>query len=464
MDLKGYKLIFEDDFNGKELDLTKWELAGDGCADMAQVGDGLLKIKGSGSCILKVKQRFLRGYFEIRCICNDPVFGSLRSIFKLLGENCYSAESNGGTATAEIDIVEGRRTPEGYPAALMTIRCSGYHDGSASESIRLQYPIHKLIDDVYTQFHTYGLDWNEECYRFYIDGEPVAVSTWGDGPATTPEELIVALEPFADLPEAAQPEGEFVVDYVRVYQKQTPTEKRKIDLTGYRLVFEDDFDGESLDLEKWDSFCPGKYGVGFHSHSAVSQENGNLVIEYKYREGELGEGWYTDMIRTRETFCRGYFEIRCVCNDPLESGFWSAFFLMSQKPYEPSVSQGGIGGAEIDIIEAFRTKEGFPSILSTVHCGGYRGGFRSVGLRTQNFVQRIIPDCYTAFHTYGLEWTEDEYRIYVDGELIGMTSWSDGVLNIPVPVILCIEMGDAPKDKNLTGRFILDYVRIYQKD
>ena len=40
-----------------------------------------------------------------------------------------------------------------------------------------------------------------------------------------------------------------------------------MDLTGYRLVFADDFDGTSLDLDKWDYRHTGPENCGFNAPS-----------------------------------------------------------------------------------------------------------------------------------------------------------------------------------------------------
>ena len=130
-----------------------------------------------------------------------------------------------------------------------------------------------------------------------------------------------------------------------------------MNLNGYKLVFEDNFEGKELDLNKWQYRGSGARRCGFNAASQVSLNNGHLVLKYQYRtDGEFGEGWYAGMISARERFTRGYFEIRCICNDPADNNFWSAFWLQSRASYTPEISKGGPGGAEIDIIEAFRDR------------------------------------------------------------------------------------------------------------
>ena len=237
-----------------------------------------------------------------------------------------------------------------------------------------------------------------------------------------------------------------------------------MDLKGYKLVFEDDFNGPCLDLEKWSHRGQGPRRCGVNSDDAVRVENGNLIIRYDYRAGKYGKGWYSGMIRVKKEFLRGYFEIKCICNDPLESKFWSAFWVQAGNPYV-AASCGGVNGAEIDILEAFRTPEGYPGAQSNIHCAGYHDGSESQGLRSQCVAFKKLEDCYTAYHTYGLEWTDEVYRFYIDGKCVGVSAWAEGVSTVEEELIVSLELpGDFPADNGLSGEFVVDYVRVYQKE
>ena len=248
-----------------------------------------------------------------------------------------------------------------------------------------------------------------------------------------------------------------------------------MDLTGYRLVFADDFDGTSLDLEKWDYRHTGPENCGFNAPSQVRVENGNLILRCYYRtDGEFGEGWSGADLHLRERYLRGYFEIRAICSDPYPTGFWSAFWLQARGPYTPSISRGGPGGAEIDIIESGRGRDrtpdypGSPGVDANIHVTGMqKPPYTFAGHTTEHpYPIRVdIPDCFTAYHTYALEWTEEVYRFFVDGRMVSETSWGDGVSEVDEEV--CISMcipGNAPADKTQMSEFFVDYLRIYQKD
>lgn len=235
----------------------------------------------------------------------------------------------------------------------------------------------------------------------------------------------------------------------------------------YVLVFEDNFDGGSFDLDKWNYRATGKRRCGFNSPGQVSVENGNLIIRQQYRDGEFGPGWYSGMINIKKRFLRGYFEIRCICSDHNRpDGFWSAFWLQAPNPYDAEISRGGPGGAEIDVIEGFRdAATGEPGVESNIHVKGMKNPPPDSGCTEHlQVVRKNIPDCYTAFHTYACEWTDKVYRFFVDGELTCETSWGDGVSAVDEEVIVSLELpGECGHRHDYTTEFIVDYVRVYQK-
>ena len=245
----------------------------------------------------------------------------------------------------------------------------------------------------------------------------------------------------------------------------------EIDLTDYELVFEDEFEGDTLDLDVWEYTMSYSNGYGGYSPDQVRVEDGNAVLKYEFLEdGPYGEGWYSGYISLIENYRFGYFECRMICNDQYPNRFWSAFWLQGHHPYD-SLSKGGIGSAEIDIIEAFRAGadlQGSGCMSMTVHCFGHADGRDSSALRSSPTYNVEIDDIYTAYHTYALEWTETEYRFFLDGVCVYELVWADGINvedNNIVMLTLCIPGADDRKkaDKSVSGEMIVDYVKIYQK-
>ncbi len=238
-----------------------------------------------------------------------------------------------------------------------------------------------------------------------------------------------------------------------------------LDLADYNIVVYDEFEGDALDTDIWETRGNGSRRGGFNADSQVELRNGNLIITGEYlTDGEYGEGWYTAAVKLKERYKQGYFEIRCICND--SPGYWSAFWIQADSPYTASVSKGGVGGAELDIFESYCYDGDKYAVTNTIHCAGVDGvqeGFQSALLG--KFKGNDITKKY---NTYGLEWTEDEYIFYVNGVETVRSSFGNGVSQVPEDVIVSLEIPDLSElegfDKEtFKTEFIVDYVKIYQK-
>lgn len=240
---------------------------------------------------------------------------------------------------------------------------------------------------------------------------------------------------------------------------------QELDLTGYSLVMYDEFEGDTLNTDLWETRGNGPRRGGYNAASQVEVKDGNMIISGEYlTDGEYGEGWYTAAVKLKERYKQGYFEIRCIVND--SPGYWSAFWIQADSPYTAEISKGGVGGAELDIFESTNYADGKYCITSTIHCAGVDGvqeGFQSALLG--KFKGNDITKEY---NTYGLEWTEDEYIFYVNGVETVRSSFGNGVSQVPEDVIVSLEIPDLSElegfDKStFKTDFIVDYVKIYQK-
>jgi beta-glucanase (GH16 family) len=221
---------------------------------------------------------------------------------------------------------------------------------------------------------------------------------------------------------------------------------------GWRLTFEDDFDGEELDLTKWSRLPDGKRRDGYWSgQEAFLDGKGHLIIQTSERDGE----YYSGALNTRGKFeqAYGYYEIRAQL--PKEEGFWTAFWLMADGV--GIVGNEGRDGTEIDIYESAYPKE--DKIQHALHWDGYGEHHKSAGYAP------YIPGIYEGFHTFALQWDEDEYIFYVDGEETWRTS-AGGVSEVPSFLKVTAEVGtwagDIRKAK-LPAQLIVDYVRVYER-
>lgn len=279
------------------------------------------------------------------------------------------------------------------------------------------------------------------CKNFFADG-------------LAPKKLLASLMVILELFSAA------------IFKTPQPALGQELDLSGYELVVEDNFDGDSLNLDLWEHRASGARRGGFNAASQATVKDGNLYLTGEYLEnGQYGAGWYAGMIALKEHPCKGYFEIRCKCSD--SSDFWSAFWIQADSPYDHYISKGGVGGAEIDIFEAMSAdallKSNREAVSTTIHCNGWDDDVENIDSRSLGDFR--VKDLYTEFNTFGLEWTDDEYIFYINGVETTRSSFANGVSQVPEQVILSLEIpGEIDQDKDSYKKeFVVDYFRYYKK-
>lgn len=232
--------------------------------------------------------------------------------------------------------------------------------------------------------------------------------------------------------------------------QEVDEEKKK---EGWTLTFEDDFTGETIDQTKWEHAPEWERHNGQWSHDdAFLDGDGHLVIQIS----EKDDAFYSGAIRTRELFeqAYGYFEIRAKL--PVDEGFWTAFWLMSDSVHD--VGDEGRDGTEIDIFETpfARSKK----IDHALHWDGYGPEHRSAGESI------YYPEAYEDFATFALEWNEEEYIFYINEEETWRTS-AGGVSEVPAYLKITAEIGDWAGDirkADLPAEMLVDYVRVYEKN
>ena len=236
----------------------------------------------------------------------------------------------------------------------------------------------------------------------------------------------------------------------------------ELDLTGYELVFEDEFNGDALDTSTW---CYNMTG----SSEQISVHDGTMVMRGEYKtEGARGEGWYGADIGLNQLYCKGYYEIRCKVFDcSSRRDLWSAFWITGEGVYDPAVSKGGVGGCEIDIFESFaNTAENMDhpvGITPAMWCNGVDEDEDIDGI---NFGQWYSNDPVNEYNTYGVLWTDEYYIWYINGVECFRINYGSGPSQVPeqVRVTLCLpgNTENMTRAKDQPGDYTIDYVRIYQ--
>ncbi len=228
-----------------------------------------------------------------------------------------------------------------------------------------------------------------------------------------------------------------------------------IPVKGYKMVWNDEFDGKKLNSQKWNHRGLGKREDAYITTQAVKLDGkGHLVIEVSRKNDSVQTG----MISTENIFKTkyGYFECRArLAHAP---GTISAFWLQSPKINTPNGTPED-DGVEIDIMEYFPHSI-IDKVYHTIHWGGYGASHKVAGPVFGKLTS--TPD---DFHTFGFEWTENSYTTFVDGK----KTYSGDELISHVQEFIVLSLGVNEKAagplklKKTSNQFIIDYVRVYKK-
>lgn len=254
-------------------------------------------------------------------------------------------------------------------------------------------------------------------------------------------------------------------------------ESKKLSLVGseLKLVWSDEFDYTGFpDSTKWafdvGDGCPELCGWGnnelqYYTNKNLENarvENGILTIEVHKEKIKNREFTSAKLItRGKQDWRYGRFEIRAKL--PTTRGVWSAIWMM---PTDTEIYGGWPKCGEIDIME----NVGFDAdtVEASAHTGSY---YFTVGTQKHNRI--AVPDSDINFHVYSLEWTEKEYKVFVDDKLyFTFKNEGTGFMEWPFDqkfyLILNIAYGGnwgAAKGLDVDGlpqKMEIDYVRVYQ--
>lgn len=247
---------------------------------------------------------------------------------------------------------------------------------------------------------------------------------------------------------------------------------------GYTLQWEDNFEGDSLNRDDWNvelhepGWVNAELQAYVDSEENIQVKDGKLYIYPIQKEEANGEYSYTSgriTTQNKHDFTYGVFEV--AAKVPYGKGYLPAFWLMATD--ENIYGQWPRCG-EIDIMEVMGDK---PNTLhGTIHYGNPHS--QSQGTYKLNTIENFSSD----FHTFTCEWEPGSIKWYVDGICYHKendwysTTVGQGTLTYPAPfdqpfyMILNLAVGGSwvgyPDEttKFDNNPFVVDYVRVYQKD
>ncbi len=244
----------------------------------------------------------------------------------------------------------------------------------------------------------------------------------------------------------------------------------------YTLIWSDEFNGTSLDLNKWSYQNGGWNGSNVQNCYApenTSVSDGRLKITAQHDPGydcfNSVEDFTSGFVQTKDrvSWTFGYFEARIKA--PASNSTWPAFWMSPQDPVYGAWPQSG----EIDIVEI--KGHDMTNAYGNAHWGN------SATDRVQNKGTYAVNDA-DNWHVYAVEWQLGELKFYIDGNhyhtINNFNEPNAGTHPQPfdIPFYLRLNMavgGDylsAPyNDANngidqLPAVMEVDWVRVYQKE
>ena len=220
---------------------------------------------------------------------------------------------------------------------------------------------------------------------------------------------------------------------------------------GYKLFWEDHFNGDKLDTTKWEVRGVGPRALGFVSPEAVKVEDGYLKLSAFVKDDKI----LISAVGTQKHFMTKYGYFECRAQLQKSAGVWAAFWIQSTeiaKGEDPAKF-----GAEIDILEFFK-KLGTDIVSHNVHWA------YGPNQQTTRGMQSYLKGVSEGFHTFALEWTPDKYCFFIDG--YKFYEVTVGISHIEEYMILSMELPSKPEELKsavFPDVFIVDYVKVYKK-
>ncbi len=235
-------------------------------------------------------------------------------------------------------------------------------------------------------------------------------------------------------------------------------------LPGWKLMWNDEFNGTKIDTSKWEYEVNGDGGGNnelqyYTANSSNSYlDNGALII-CAQKENYEGKQYTSARMNTkyRGDWKYGRFEIRAKL--PYGKGLWPAIWML---PTDNSYG-GWPKSGEIDIMECLGDNTW--KVYGTIHCADANGNHVQFG---GNYSLPLDSASFAgSFHVFAVEWDSTSIQWFVDSikyySVIRSSPFDQRfylILNVAIG-------GDWPGSPNEFTTFpqmmVVDYVRIYQR-
>ena len=246
------------------------------------------------------------------------------------------------------------------------------------------------------------------------------------------------------------------------------------EIEGWNIVWQDEFDKDSLDLTKWSREIGG-HGWGnnelqFYTDSDSNSyvENGNLILKAQVVPQGIGSSRglrYYSSARLR-TYGKGdwkYGRIEVKAKVASGQGIWPAIWMLPTD----WLFGGWPSSGEIDIMEHVGYDLGV--VHGSVHTEAYNHK-----INTQRSSARKIANVDTEFHVYSIIWDKDKISFFIDDvqyflfendQQGNYKTWPfDQRFHLLINIAVGGDWpGNPDNSTNFPRKMLVDYVRVYEK-
>ena len=180
-----------------------------------------------------------------------------------------------------------------------------------------------------------------------------------------------------------------------------------------QYLWHDEFDGESIDLNKWTfEIGTGASGWGNNEWEYYTDRKENAYVKdgvlhiRAQKEDYEGQKYTSARMLTKGKFAFKYGTVEARIALPTGKGIWPAFWMLG----ENFDTVGWPACGEIDIIEAVNTEN---KIYGTNHWAN-GAEYATYGNNTGDYRNQKFDLDITQFHTYKFTWDEKYIRMFVD--------------------------------------------------
>ena len=240
---------------------------------------------------------------------------------------------------------------------------------------------------------------------------------------------------------------------------------------GYTLVYSDDFESSTINDDRWnvnDIEIP-TYGASpslmYYRPRNVLLYGGNMTLSTYYGTDGFVSGWVDSHNKLKLQY--GYVEVKAKFRTA--PGYWVKMMLTDHYDRNDTVTQ-------IDVFNSLASKQTiFASVGEMDQVTYYRHYTEFIEPAYEDYRAGQLADGKELneeeYHTYGVEWTDNYIRFFIDGVPYGTVETTDGkhdYLNkeLYLSFFTGVELTDQETNNEVAqwpASFDIEWVKVYQK-